>query len=355
MDSNNKQDEDNKQDEYNGKMNLQIALDELEISLDDIELTNLNQEYIKKQYHKLALKWHPDKNNDPIAKEKFQKINESYDYLSSELCIINGQDNSNASIPSIPFIPFVSSNGFKESKMYTHILNTFISSIFTETNKDAYNEILINIIKEIVLNYNSLTLTYLQNLFEALDNQKAIEIYQLIYRYKDILYINAETLEFVSLIIKEKVQQGKTKDRVFILKPLIRDLLEHNVYKLYVDDELYLVPLWHNELYFDAKDGSEIIVLCQPKLPTNINIDENNNIYYETSINICSELTNLIKYKNFVSIEIGEKWFSIPLDKLHLKEEQLYRFKGQGISRIFEKDIYNVSYKSDITVKITLI
>lgn len=348
MDSKNKDNKDNK-DKDSKKMNLQIALDELEISLDDIELTNLNQEYIKKQYHKLALKWHPDKNDDPSAKEKFQKINSAYDYLSNELRIINGQDNSNTSDP------FVSSNGFKESKIYTDILNTFISSIFTETSKDSYNEILINIIKEIVLNYNVLTLTYLQKMFESLDNQKAIEIYQLIYRYKDILYINAETLEFVSLIIKEKVQQGKENDRVFILKPLIRDLLEHNVYKLYVDDELYLVPLWHNELYFDAKDGSEIIVLCQPKLPTNITIDENNNIYYETNINICSELTQLIKDKKFVSIEIGEKCFSIPLDKLHLKEEQLYRFKGQGISRIFEKDIYNVSYKSDIIVKIMLV
>ena len=45
MDSKNK-DSKNKDSK---KMNLQIALDELEISLDDIELTNLNQEYIKKQ------------------------------------------------------------------------------------------------------------------------------------------------------------------------------------------------------------------------------------------------------------------------------------------------------------------
>ena len=52
----------------NEKMNLQLALDELEISLDDIELTNLNQEYIKKQYRKQALKWHPYKNDDIIAK-----------------------------------------------------------------------------------------------------------------------------------------------------------------------------------------------------------------------------------------------------------------------------------------------
>jgi hypothetical protein len=164
------------------------------------------------------------------------------------------------------------------------------------------------------------------------------------------LYIKNETLDLVSLIIKEKYKN----DRVFILKPSLKDILEHNIYKLYIDDELYLVPLWHNELYFDAKDGSEIIVLCQPKLPINITIDEHNNIYYESSISISSELPYLIKNKKLVSVEIGDKWFSIPLDKLHLKEEQLYRFKSQGVSKISEKDIYNVSCKGDIIVKIKL-
>jgi len=157
-------------------------------------------------------------------------------------------------------------------------------------------------------------------------------------------------LELVSSIIKEKYKN----DRVFILKPNLKDIIEHNIYKLYVDEKLYLVPLWHNELYFDAQDGSEIIVLCQPKLPTNITIDENNNIYYEECIKIREELESLIKHNKLVSIEIGGKWFSIPLDKLHLKEEQLYKFKGQGIAHISEKDIYNVSSKADIIVKIIL-
>jgi hypothetical protein len=326
------------------KMNLQRAFDELDISLEEIELTNLNQEYIKKKYHKLALKWHPDKNDDVNAKEKFQKINEAYDYLSNELCIINGQDSSNTSEP------FVSSNTSKESTIYIDILGTFISTLFSETTKGSYTDILINAVKEIVVNYDVLTLTYLRKIFEDLDKQKAIEIYQLLYKYKDILYIKNETLDLVSLIIKEKYKN----DRVFILKPSLKDILEHNIYKLYIDNELYLVPLWHNELYFDAKDGSEIIVLCQPKLPINITIDEHNNIYYESSISISSELPYLIKNKKLVSVEIGEKWFSIPLDKLHLKEEQLYRFKGQGMSKISEKDIYNVTSKGDIIVKIKL-
>jgi hypothetical protein len=327
------------------KMNLQRAFDELDISLEEIELTNLNQEYIKKKYHKLALKWHPDKNDDINAKEKFQKINEAYDYLSNELCIINGQESSNASEP------FVSSNTSKESTIYIDILGTFISTLFNETTKGSYTDILINTVKEIVLNYDALTLTYLRKIFEDLDKQKAIEIYQLLYKYKDILYIKNETLDLVSLIIKEKYKN----DRVFILKPSLKDILEDNIYKLYIDEELYLVPLWHNELYFDAKDGSEIIVLCQPKLPAQVTIDENNNIYYESSISISSELPYLIKNHKFVSLKIGEKWFSIPLDKLHIKEDQLYRFKGQGMSRISEKDIYNVSCKGDIIVRINLI
>jgi len=324
----------------NKKMDLQIALDELEISLDDIELTNLNQEYIKKQYRKMALKWHPDKNDDIKSTEKFQKIHDSYVYLLNELCIINGEESLNT------LGSFVSSNSSKDPKIYINILGSFISSLF---NKDSYNEILINIIKEISLGYEAITLTYLQKMFQDLDKQNVIEIYQLIYRYKDILYINTETLEFVSLIIKEKAERSKEKGRVFILKPLLKDLLEHNIYKLYVDNELYLVPLWHNELYFDTKDGSEIIVLCQPKLPERLTIDENNNIYCETNVKIDIEL---LKNNKFVSIEIGEKWFSIPLDNLYLKEEQIYRFKKQGISKIVENDMYNVTNRSDIIIQI---
>jgi hypothetical protein len=328
----------------NAEMNIQQALDELEISLDEIELTKIDQEYIKKKYRKLALKWHPDKNDDENAKEKFQKISEAYDYLTNELRILNGEtEDSNTSDT------FVSSSDSKESKIYIDILSNFISSLV----KGSYNEVLMNIVKEISLGYEAITLVYLRKKFEDLDKQKAIELYQLLYKYKDILYIKQDTLDLVSSIIKEKYKN----DRVFILKPSMKDIIEHNIYKLYVDEKLYLVPLWHNELYFDAEDGSEIVVLCQPKLPTNITIDENNNIYYERCIKIDSELPYLLKNNKFISIEIGEKWFSIPLDKLYIKEEQLYKFKGQGIAHIpsEQKNMYDVSYKGDIIVKIILI
>jgi hypothetical protein len=338
----------------NDKMTMQRALDELDISLDDIQLTKLDNEYIKKKYHKMALRWHPDKNKDEYAKEKFQNINEAYEYLMklSELSCDNesnnesNNENNNESNNFNTYEPFVSSFDFQESKNYIDILSNFISSLL----RGSYNELLLNIVKEISLGYETITLTYLRKKFEDLDKQNAIELYQLLYKYKDILYISNDILELVSLVINDKYKN----DRVFILKPTLNDIMEHNVYKLYVDDVLYLVPLWHNELYFDAPDGSEIIVLCQPKLPDKISIDENNNICCELIIKIDDNLLHLIKYNNFVSLEVGEKWFSIPLNKLFLKEEQMFRFKGQGISQIIEKDIYNVSCKSDIIAKIIL-
>ena len=43
--------------------------------------TNANKDIIKKQFHKLSKKYHPDKNNSNDSKEKFIKIKEAYDIL----------------------------------------------------------------------------------------------------------------------------------------------------------------------------------------------------------------------------------------------------------------------------------
>ena len=146
------------------EMNIQMALELLDISLDTKDLT---KEYIKKKYHKIALKCHPDKSDDKVnATNKFQRINEAYEYLLHVFCEIN-EDNSNANSS------FVSSSSSKESKIYSDILSTFISSII----KGSYNE---SIIKEIVIGYNELSSAYLINLFEGIEKQKARDIYNFI-------------------------------------------------------------------------------------------------------------------------------------------------------------------------------
>jgi hypothetical protein len=190
----------------------------------------------------------------------------------------------------------------------------------------------------------------LERIFDELDKESALEVYNFICKYKHVLHISNDILEFVSSLIKEKYKN----DRIFILNPSIIDLLDNNIFKLYVDDQLYLVPLWHNELYFDSPSG-DIIVLCNPELPANMELDEDNNIHVTKEIE-GEKLLDLIKNdQNFVSLLIGNRDFSIPLNKMHIKKEQIYKLVKQGISRVIENDIYNVSCKADIIVKIRIV
>lgn len=79
-------------------MNQNEAYDVLELS------PNASLDDLKKQYKFLAKKWHPDLNQDPKAEEKFKKISEAYQYLTS------GQkdqpDFANINVPFDPFAPF---------------------------------------------------------------------------------------------------------------------------------------------------------------------------------------------------------------------------------------------------------
>ncbi len=330
-------------------MTWQLALDELEIW--ETEVPTMDPEFVTKKYRKLALKWHPDKNKDPTATDKFQQINEAHNYLLRELAFHKDKDGNDGNDENDGNEDDEEDDEKKEdSQRYIHILRDFIMSLV----KGAYKEILLSIVNDLAtLKYED-TLMYIKSKFEHMDKQTAIDMYQLMYKYKDLIYISNDILELVSLIIKERYHN----DRVFILKPTLKDLMDHNIYKLNVDDQVYLVPLWHQELYFDAPNGSsEIIVLCQPKLPTHVLIDEtNNNIHTEMTL-LASELLPLLQQHDFpmIRVHVGDKSFPIPLNKLYLKEEQFYTLPGQGISRIVEKDIYHTQTKSDIIVKIKIV
>jgi curved DNA-binding protein CbpA len=329
----------NKEDE---PMNIQIALILLDIT--DIELTQLTPEYIKRKYHKMALRNHPDKNgNTTEATKKFQRINEAYTYLSKELTLSstdhgyeNNRTNSNI------FNDFVSSFDFMDEKnKYKSILTGFLSNIL-RTESIFMREALTRIIQDIVINGAKVISL---KLIEDLDKDKSIELFNFLYKYKNILYIDSETLELVSSLIREKYKN----DSVYVLNPSIDDLLDSNIYKLYINGRLFLVPLWHSEMYFDDTLGNEIIVLCKPELPDHVTIDENNNLYYELLVPFEKEM---ILPDSYFTIQIGKRTIKIPIIKLYIKQEQIYVLKSQGIPKIIEDDVYNVSSKGDIIISI---
>ena len=183
-----------------------------------------------------------------------------------------------------------------------------------------------------------------------MDKDTSINIYNFLSNHRSILHLSQELLEQIREIILKKYNNVL----VYKLNPSINDLINNNLYKLVVEDELFLVPLWYNEVYFDASN-CEIMVICEPQLNENIIIDDDNNIHFETKIDF-ENLYKLISENKDIMIEIGNKQFSIPVSELLMKREQYYRIKGQGLTKVNnDTDIYNVSDKADIIVKISIL
>jgi hypothetical protein len=319
-------------------MNYKSAFKILEIDQNDINYTDISLEYLKKKYHKLALQNHPDKNGNTLeSNEKFKQINEAYNFLQREL-----NDSNNMNFNSSTYTNFTDTDANIDTTIYMDILQLFMQSIF----EGNYTDIVSSIIKDIVSGCSKISL----KLFDGLDKDTSINIYNFLSNHRSILHLSQELLEQIREIILKKYNNVL----VYKLNPSISDLMNNNLYKLFVEEELFLVPLWYNEVYFDASN-CEIMVICEPQLNENTIIDDDNNIHFETKIDF-ENLYRLISENKDIMIEIGNKQFSIPVSELLMKREQYYRIKGQGLTKVNnDTDIYNVSDKADIIVKISIL
>jgi len=88
---------------------------------------NASIDEIRKSFRTLALKYHPDKNKDESAKEKFMRIVEAYEILSDA----NGKKNYDESItikknkPKYDFT-WTPSADFERVYSYSRIKNTYV-------------------------------------------------------------------------------------------------------------------------------------------------------------------------------------------------------------------------------------
>ena len=307
-------------------MNLQEALQIMEI---DNGFSNLSLDTLKKKYHKMALIHHPDKNGNSIeAKEKFQKLGEAYELLKKELGTMNHTTASENDDP-------VFNNS---GDGYSFFLNMFLQNIVT----GQYSEGVQSIIRDIVSGCKEVSL----KMFDKMDRETSLYVYNFIIKYKDLFHLNDSILNTVREIILEKFKDIQ----IFTLNPSIDDLFENNVYKLEYNNKLYFVPLWHGEVYFDA-DVKEIIVKCMPELPDYMSIDENNHLYINVNVKFGLSLFQ----EKTTSILVGKKRYEIPNEELYCKQNQNYVFKNSGISQIDEHDMYNIKKKGDVVVRINFI
>jgi len=311
-------------------MNYNEAFELLDIDLNIVNYNDISLEYLKKKFHKMALKNHPDKNgNTTESTDKFQKINEAFCFLKREIKHFKPED----------FDTDTEHNIDHNSSLYLDILKGFMKTFF----EGKYNEILIKFISDILNAGRKISI----KLFDDFDKDTTLSIYTFLSNNRSTLHLSEDMLDNIRDIVIKKYNNVE----IYKLNPSINDLLNNNLYKLNKNNQVFLVPLWYSESYFESS-GCEIIVICEPELPDNITLDEDNNIY----IDICieqHELLEKILLDGSIKFNIGEKIFDIVLSKLYMKKEQIYKIKNMGISKI-TNNIYDISEKNDIIVKVII-
>jgi curved DNA-binding protein CbpA len=322
-------------------MNYCYAFKILEFDISKIGTSDITLHKLKKQYHKLALRYHPDKNGNTLeSNEKFKQIQEAYYYLKKELQFLD-LDNDNDKANDDNYEQKNTPN--QGMPVYMDILHLFMKGIL----EGKYDEIISKIIQDIVTGCKKISIT----LFENLDKDTCMNIYIFLSKNRFILHLNDSILESVKEIVEQKFENVL----IYKLNPTINDLLNNNIYKLNVNEEICYVPLWINESYFDIS-GCEVIVLCEPDIPNNILIDDDNNIHLVREISITDELIQLIKSNTNLKIELANKVFEIPIEELYMKNEQIYGIKNEGLYIFDDFNINNTySEKSDIFVKVILV
>jgi len=291
-------------------MNFDKAIEILELPKNFVERD------LKKAYYKKALLYHPDKNKDVAATEMFKKIGASYAFLQKH-------KKMTIDIPPLNFHDMV-----KKCLQFIHLENKW-ENIFIDTT-----------LQSILMNCKEIPL----KVFEVLRKNKAIEIYEFLCKHKDMFSIPDNTLLKMLKIIKKKV----TMDNIIVLNPSIKDMLNDHIYKLEIENKTYYIPLWHNEVCYDAS-GKDIIIKCIPELEKGITMDNDNNLYYIHH----DSIETILKQKK-VQFNLGTKVFEIPSLELKIVPRQIYTLYNKGIACIDNENIYNIKKRGHIYIEICL-
>lgn len=285
-------------------MNYNDACDILNLSS-----TFTNKE-LKHSYYIKALQYHPDKNPDSNAPEKFREALDAYNYLNQYNQSIDIEENENG---------------------YFNMLEKFVGGL-TEQNIE---------IKQFLSILNNKYTEISVQLLKKLSRDTLLKFRTFIKQYSDILHINETILDTLDELIKNNIKN----DTIIKIRPSLENLVNDEIYKLAFKDEIYYIPLWHHELIYDAS-GTTLIVQCEPDIPEFMTLDCYNNLY----INLSTPLKSIFTQES-ITINIIQNQYTIPINQLYIKKCQRYMLK-KGISQIDTSDIYNVENRANIYVNI---
>jgi hypothetical protein len=316
---------------------------------------------LKQQYRMYALMYHPDKNHSPDASERFQEIKSAYDLLLNCTMEEQEQEQEDGELQE------------KTTSMdYSVILKYFMGSLQT-----TYSERMNGMMKEMVEKMLSVCEKQAIQILEKTEGVKFQTVYTILTKYRHIFLLSPEFYEEMESLREKKMGMGSIE--ILELHPRIEDVFAHMVYKLVRNEEMYYVPLWHQEMVFEESESDslvtvserkEFMVRCTPDFSSLLEkkwdlpivelretwIDDENHVHLQMVFSIqalweCSQLK-----KEVVVFFSETKWVCfLPENIFILAEgEQVLRWRKQGIPRI-SNNICDVSRKSDLVLHVLLI
>lgn len=304
-------------------MHLTQAYDLLEI------IPEMTLDEMKRQYKKKALRFHPDKNKSADASDRFREIHDAYQTVLKRHA---GEDTSYDSFAA---------SGAKGA--YKDLLFSFLSHFFVSSDEPdmVFTAKIRMVFSRLVCMCESKAMDYVQKL----DRDVLSYILSTIRQSREIFHFSDVFLECIERIIATRSDEPGC----ILLNPCLEDLLDDNLYRFTRNGISYVVPLWHQELVYDFS-GSELVVQCSPVLPDYMEMDEENHLVIYLDYDIRE-----IWGKTAIDVVFGGKTVSFQPSTLHLTTDtQTIVFANRGISRINAEDVFDVSVKQDVILKIQL-
>ena len=298
-------------------------------------LDNINKltlEELRKAYHVMALNFHPDKNLHENANQQFQEINSAYKFLETyikniETTYTDSNDNND------------NKDCLYERSSYINLINSFLDLILKNinTNKCHNNDIYnfhnqcincsIEIFEKLITNLN---INVLEDLYNYINNYSNDSKYEIIDKFKNIM--------------KKKLENYN----IYIINPNINNLINSDIYKLVIDENIVCIPLWHNELNYENN-----IIKIEPILDKTIKIDKCNTIHYYYKNNF-ENITKMVRNNEIIQINIVN--IKLEIDPCNLKfiSNQYFTFRNIGIPIINLDNIFDNFKKGGIIIEVIL-
>lgn len=315
-------------------MNHRRALEVLEIDPSE----PYDESTVKKQYHRMALKYHPDKNkNTDSSVIMFQEISAAYQFLGSPI---------------------------NESSDYKTILLSYLRTILK-------NEVQYRFIYSVVELIQKMCISRIREIFDKIDRRILYKIYYVLDKHRDILHLSDEIMTAIYDYLTTNEYPDTEKDldpdldpdpiktddemEYVVLLPSLEKILLDNVYVFHKHGVKYIIPLWIEELVYEQEDPhKDLCIMCVPKLDADTEmIDDNNNLHLWRLWNIAEIWRE--KKNDTITLEIRPTVkYEIDLNAVKMVPKQEIILYGKGIAKMNYENVYDVSVRGDIILHLTL-